>query len=254
MKGLYKGTQDGCLPNQGLNYDNHPGYDYYAEMDTPVKAAAGGKVVNILNESTVKFGLCVPKGIDTKGCEAWGYVGIDHENGYVTQYGHLSDIKVQAGETVVKGQLIGLSGQTSPPYTDKDSNYHQFSVGPHLHFEVLKVKEDAPYGYTFVDPYGWEGSPKEDYLEIKVSKIQNIRLWDNPLAALTTDPTRSSESPPMPYVEKNKLTPAISKTFSKAKKDARAGCSNDTNVPALDIGGAQGALKKFGSGKDGCSQ
>ena len=52
VMGLYIGTNDGCLPHQGLNYDNHPAYDYYAEYGTPVKAAAGGKVVNILNTST----------------------------------------------------------------------------------------------------------------------------------------------------------------------------------------------------------
>ena len=166
--GLYLGTNDGCLADQGMNYDNHPGYDYRAKIGTPVKAAASGVVVNILNISTGKYGRCVPRGIaNTGGCDAWGYVGIDHGNGYITQYGHLKDIIVKTGESIVEGQQIGLSGDTSPP---------EYKVGPHLHFEVLKKHEGKPYGYAFVDPYGWEGKLDEDYLA-KVNEIENTPLW-----------------------------------------------------------------------------
>ncbi len=179
VDGLYKGTQtdtEDCSPSHGLNYDGHPGYDYKAEKGMDVKAAYGGKVVNILNTSTNTYGRCVPRGIDkTGGCEAWGYVGIDHGNGYVTQYGHLSKINdeiLQQGATVKKGDKIGLSGEKGV-----DGN-------PHLHFEVLKVKERARYGYTFVDPYGWEGLPNEDDLE-NVTEIKNVRLWDYPPEAFT---------------------------------------------------------------------
>jgi len=171
VNGLYRGTNDGCLPAQGLNYDGHPGYDYVAVIGTPVKAAASGTVVNIMNKQTGNYGICVPKGIDLSRngvkheCSDWGFVGIDHGNGYVIQYGHLSRIDVHAGDTVQEGQQIGLSGQTSPPP----------SVGPHLHFEVLKAKQSAPYGYTVVDPYGWEGTGI-DTLE-QITGIKNVRLW-----------------------------------------------------------------------------
>ncbi|WNS74220.1 M23 family metallopeptidase [Bacillus sp. DTU_2020_1000418_1_SI_GHA_SEK_038] len=48
-------------------------------------------------------------------------------------YGHLSDIKVKAGQSIAEGQIIGLSGNTGN------------STGPHLH---LALKENG----SFIDP------------------------------------------------------------------------------------------------------
>lgn len=49
---------------------------------------------------------------------------IDHGNGVTTRYGHLSKIKVQEGQRVVGGDIIGLQGSTGR------------STGNHLHYEV----------------------------------------------------------------------------------------------------------------------
>jgi len=51
---------------------------------------------------------------------------IDHGKMTTTVYGHMSRIYKQVGDTVVKGQIIGLVGSTG------------YSTGPHLHFEVRK--------------------------------------------------------------------------------------------------------------------
>ena len=51
-------------------------------------------------------------------------VVIRHENGIETFYGHLSERKVQAGDWVNAGDVIGLGGSTGR------------STGPHLHFET----------------------------------------------------------------------------------------------------------------------
>ncbi|MDD6489709.1 MAG: peptidoglycan DD-metalloendopeptidase family protein [Clostridia bacterium] len=52
------------------------------------------------------------------------YVMIDHGNGKISIYGHLSGVTVSIGDRVVAGQLIGYVGSTG------------YSTGPHLHFEM----------------------------------------------------------------------------------------------------------------------
>ena len=55
-----------------------------------------------------------------------GYsVWIDHGNGYVTQYAHMSRISVSVGQAVARGEQIGNTGATG------------LAFGNHLHFNVL---------------------------------------------------------------------------------------------------------------------
>lgn len=64
------------------------------------------------------------------------HIALDHGNGYVTLYAHLSLIQVQIGQTVRRGDVIGQMGSTGR------------STGTHLHFEVRHggVNED-PLNY-----------------------------------------------------------------------------------------------------------
>ncbi|MBI1793926.1 MAG: peptidoglycan DD-metalloendopeptidase family protein [Chloroflexi bacterium] len=68
-------------------------------------------------------------GVVTMAQGGWNYgygnvIQIDHGNGYVTLYAHLSQINVSPCQSVYAGQLIGLVGNTGN------------SFGAHLHFEV----------------------------------------------------------------------------------------------------------------------
>ena len=56
------------------------------------------------------------------------YVVIKHPNNTQTLYAHMSSVSVSVGQSVKKGQTIGLSGNTGR------------STGPHLHFEIRGAK------------------------------------------------------------------------------------------------------------------
>ena len=87
----------------------HSGLDFAASTGTRVLAAGAGRV-------------------DFAGKRS-GYgnlVEIDHGDGIVTRYGHLSKILVDVGDQVSTGDLIARSGSTGR------------STGPHLHFEVRR--------------------------------------------------------------------------------------------------------------------
>jgi len=87
----------------------HLGIDIANSVGTNIYAADGGKV------------------IFTGYHRTYGYmIEIDHENGYVTRYAHLSRILVSTGNRVYKGEIIGKMGSTGS------------STGSHLHFEILK--------------------------------------------------------------------------------------------------------------------
>jgi LysM repeat protein len=61
------------------------------------------------------------------------YIILNHSGGMQTLYGHLEKLYVSVGETVTKGQVIGIMGNTGR------------STGQHLHFETR-------YGRTRVNP------------------------------------------------------------------------------------------------------
>jgi hypothetical protein len=87
--------------------DAHPGIDVAVSMETPIRAAASG----IVGEA----------GVDS----VYGrYVLVDHAEGYQTVYGHSSRTLVSAGDSVVTGEVVGLTGSTGR------------STAPHLHFEI----------------------------------------------------------------------------------------------------------------------
>ncbi|MGK5522754.1 M23 family metallopeptidase [Micromonospora sp. URMC 107] len=86
----------------------HAGIDFALPAGTPVRAAFGGTVTKA-GDVGDGYGISV---------------FVDHGNGYLTHYAHLSTTRVGVGEKVGAGQTIGLEGSTGD------------STGPHLHFEV----------------------------------------------------------------------------------------------------------------------
>lgn len=54
------------------------------------------------------------------------HVIIDHNNGYLTLYAHMSRINVKVGQVVARGDVIGYVGMTGA------------ATGPHVHYEIWK--------------------------------------------------------------------------------------------------------------------
>jgi murein DD-endopeptidase MepM/ murein hydrolase activator NlpD len=89
----------------------HSGIDITGTSSKNVFAIQSGKVIS------ASSGYNSGSGTNIK---------IDHGNGYVSQYMHLSKMMVKKGDTVEKGQVIGLIGCTGS------------CTGPHLHLTVYK--------------------------------------------------------------------------------------------------------------------
>lgn len=85
----------------------HEGVDFRAPTGTPVNAAAAGVVLTA-----------------TYHPEFGNMIDLDHGDGLMSRYAHLSKIDVVPGQVVRRGEEIGALGNTGR------------STGPHLHFEV----------------------------------------------------------------------------------------------------------------------
>ena len=87
----------------------HAGVDFAGKLGSDVIAVASGVVVY----SGRKDGY-------------GNLVEIDHGDGVATRYGHHDELKVEVGDFVKRGDVIGLMGNSGR------------STGPHVHLEVLR--------------------------------------------------------------------------------------------------------------------
>lgn len=115
-------SEEWCWPTDGTTITS-----YFGPRKAPLPGAS-------TDHGAIDIG--VPTGTNVYACDggtvtfaayagnAGNMVTIDHGNGYTSTYMHNSQFKVSAGDTVTKGQVIALSGNTGN------------STGPHLHFQV----------------------------------------------------------------------------------------------------------------------
>jgi stage II sporulation protein Q len=103
-------------PHAGIDFARNDGktFDVVAVLD--------GKVVRVENNPVLGQ-----------------LVEVEHENGLVTVYQSLSEVKVQKGQTVKQGDVLGKAGK----------NRFEKDAGNHLHFEVRKGnKLEDPNDYV----------------------------------------------------------------------------------------------------------
>jgi len=94
----------------------HNGLDIAAAEGTPVKATANGKVID---SGDFFF--------------SGNMIYLDHGQGIISLYAHLSELAVKPGDVVKQGDIIGKVGQTGRV------------TGPHLHFAII-------INQTLIDP------------------------------------------------------------------------------------------------------
>ncbi len=129
-----------------MSHKGERALDFKLKKGTRICAAREG-MVTALREDSEKGGL------KQENLSDGNYVSILHSDGSVAHYWHLQKdgVLVNTGDSVKRGQVIALSGNTG------------FSAFPHLHFEVqgydangnhtqLATRFNTPYGAIYLRP------------------------------------------------------------------------------------------------------
>ena len=143
----------------------HKGTDFAAPTGTPIYAAGNGRLVGYGPNGT--FG---------------NYAKIQHANGYVTAYAHMSRFAggLHKGSNVKQGQVIGYVGTTGR------------STGPHLHYEVY-IDNRPVNAMTLKLPTGRKLSGEQlEAFKVEQARIEALRdkeINEQMVAQATPTPT-----------------------------------------------------------------
>ena len=133
----------------------HPGVDYTLPMGTPILAVSDGIVIDVREPCK-----------DQYHCGGIGVI-VEHSDDFFSFYFHLSSSFVTAGDSVKRGERLGLSGKSTGGWR-------------HLHLGLLKnAKEGSPAKFSqSYDPKNyWLGGkpqcfhPQKDYSKNTVKEI-----------------------------------------------------------------------------------
>ena len=135
--------------NGKFSHQNENSLDFIMPEGTEILASREGLIIDVVKNNN--------QGCPTRNCAPYGnYISILHSDGTIAQYYHLQQngAQVKVGDSITKGQLIALSGNTG------------WSSGPHLHFvtylpSVTGDKNRVTVKKLFKTGYG----DKIEYLE-----------------------------------------------------------------------------------------
>jgi len=126
----------------------HKGIDCVGKPNKNIVVPTNGKIMSsqiIINKTNPTW--------------EWGnYIKMDDLDGYYLFFCHLSKRLVMAGQTVEKGQLIGVEGQSG------------YSFGSHLHFEVRRKSDNVS-----IDPIQYQKILEEwekKYMQVLIDKTK----------------------------------------------------------------------------------
>ena len=121
----------------GYSHKNRAALDFTMKPGTHIHAARDGLVVRLIEENG-------KGGWNKRNRKYANLIVIEHSDGSRAGYWHLqkNGALVNIGDSVKKGQLIGLSGNTG------------FTAFPHLHFIAWKPGGGGPMGTRFLTTKG----------------------------------------------------------------------------------------------------
>ena len=131
--------------NSSFSHKGEISFDFKMKQGSKICASRAGKVLALKSDSE-------KGGLNDEFLNDGNHIIIEHEDGSIAQYWHLKKdgVIVKVGEIVVKGQLIGYSGNTG------------YTAFPHLHFQIVdkKGKEILPRfqtnkGVIYLRPGRW---------------------------------------------------------------------------------------------------
>ncbi len=141
--------------------DGHMGYDWIMPVGTPLRAIGSG----VVTQAGIVAPFHCP--VLNRLVSDQQVVEVLHPESSGAQYRstlmHLSRVDVEVGEQVVRGQVMGLSGNSG------------CSTQPHLHLEVWQMGtfDREP---RVVDPYGWQGEGLDPWTQQPHGGV-SIWLW-----------------------------------------------------------------------------
>lgn len=115
LKNFYDYQSDEALQKTSIivhenNYIQNSGVDYGKDTEFEVISILEGTVISVKEDDSLK-----------------GTIEIKHDNGFISIYQSLKDIKVKKDQVISQGQVLGTATTNE---LDKD-------LGNHLHFELL---------------------------------------------------------------------------------------------------------------------
>lgn len=137
----------------------HPGIDLRAPVGEPVHAIGDGKVIRVVDNWE-------PWKLGSKPDISGNRVAIQHANGVISGYMHLSEVSAKIGQYVKGGEIIGKVGTTGGKLgTQEGVEKGAEPMSPHLH---LQIWEGRMAKETILNPEGFlkiiEDSPKTESL------------------------------------------------------------------------------------------
>jgi murein DD-endopeptidase MepM/ murein hydrolase activator NlpD len=144
--------------------DGASGYTFAMPLGTPILAAADGEVsfagvVSAFSCPALRRAVDDQLMVEVRH-DALGEVG------FITRSSHLSRVLVKVGDHVVKGQRLGLSGQSG------------CATGPVFGFETRRLSGTPSGTPTVVDPYGWDGPGPDPWAQAPQG-AESLYLWQD---------------------------------------------------------------------------